>query len=470
MANSSYVSRSQAVSFQTCPRKRWFEYEVPTKSTLGGIRLSKLDMNLHVGSCYHVGMEALNSGRSVEEAVGLALEDYWPTLKAQGYILEAGEDASYVAYEQAAMVEALVRAYAIAILPGNIDRFDIVETEKEDLAVFSQGGFDLHFGARLDSLLVERATQDIYVQSFKTTKEWGKKSDDSARHDMQGLSETATVDQRLQKWHEALDSSQYERGGSSNPGELLYPVLPHTRVEFRNAQGVMELVPAWFVTRFLTGAAPYVMGVKMEFALKGRRSENPKGSGRYVYSNPLIRPWKKADDLKSFGGKAGMYAFKYEFQDEMGGNHRLGKGWNSVNIWEDMGVKNWIELLASESIQGFVPGTALINQFVTPVEYYRNEEDIARWKRQIIAQERRIANNKTVLAARLADGQLSLDCTEALIDDMFPMHTRACDWPTKCVFQSLCFGPRPYLIAPESSGLFTIRTVNHPTEEEFNGH
>lgn len=465
MANSSYVSRSQAVSYQTCPRKRWYEYEVPTSNvSLGGVKLAKLDMNLHTGSCYHVGMEALNSGRSVEEAVGQALEAYWPVVKAQGFILESSEDASYVAYEQAAMVEALIRAYGIAILPGNLERFDIVETEKEDLAIFSEGGFDLHFGARLDSLLVEKGTGDIYVQSFKTTKEWGKKSDDSARHDMQGMSETATVDQRLQRWQEILDSPAGEKVKEAITGLGEGMVI----------EGAM--IPWWFIQRWQTGAAPYVMGVKMEFALKGRRSENPKGSGRYVYSNPLIRPWKKADDLKSFGGRAAGYAFKYEFQDELGGNHRLGKGWNSVNIWEDMGVKNWIELLASESIQGFAPGTALTNQFVTPVEYYRNEEDIARWKRQIIAQEQRIATAKTDvgitynLLAKNPNSSEYFDRLEEKVDALFPMHTRSCDWPTKCVFQPLCFGPRPYLIAPEASGLFQIRTANHPTEEEFNGH
>ncbi len=462
----AYASRSQVLSYQECPRRRYFEYEIPTSNPqLGGIRLSRLDMNLHTGSCYHTGMEALNRGQSVEEAVGLALEDFWPKCKAQGLILEANEDASYVAYEQASMVEALIRAYAIAILPGNLARFDIVEVETEDVGLFQQGDFDLHFGARLDGLLIEKSTQDIFIQNFKTTKEWGKKSDDSTRHDMQGLSETAVVDQRLVRWHEALDSSQYERGGSSDPGELLYPLLPNSRVEYRNPQGQMELIPAWFVTRFLTGASPYVFGVKMEFALKGRRSESPRGSGRYAYSNPLIRPWKKADDLKSFGGRAGNYAFKYDFQDDLGGNHRLGKGWNSVNIWEDMGVKNWIELLASETLQGFPPMTALINQFVLPEEYCRNEEDIERWKRQVIGQERKIAIAKLEFAAQTIPAFAD---HEAALDQHFPMHTRSCDWPTKCVFQPICFGPKAYLVAPESSGLYSIREANHPTEVEFN--
>lgn len=450
-----YTSRSATLTHQQCPRKYYLDYKVPTSNPtgIGGIRPVRLDMNLHVGTCYHEGMERVNKGASVEEAVGQALEKYWPALQAQGYILEPGEDASYVAYEQAALVEALVRGYVLAVLPGNLNRFDIVEAEREEIGIFSHGGFELTFGARLDGLLLERHSQDLYVQSFKTTKEWGKKSDDMARHDMQGLSETAVVDQRLEKWHEHLsrDPAKIEEEFNQGCNHWTYPDAS---------------IPRWFVARYLTGAAPYVMGVKMEFALKGRRSESPKGSGRYVYSNPLIRPWKKADDLKTFGGKAGNYAFKYDFQDELGGNHRLGKGWNSVNIWEDMGVKNWIELLASESLQGFPPGTALTNQFVTPGEYYRNEDDIARWKRQIVHHELRVTESSAKVANLLAMG--TLDEIEAGLDEHFEQRTRSCDWPTKCVYQPICYGPRPYLVAPESSGLYTIREANHPSEVDFN--
>jgi PD-(D/E)XK nuclease superfamily len=439
---STYASRSQVLKAQECPRKRYFEYEIPTSNpNLGGIKPIRLDMNLHVGSCYHVGMENLNRGKSVDEAVGLAMEEYWPPVKAAGFILEEHEDASYVAYEQGALVEALIRGYAYAVLPGNLDRFDIVEVEAEDVAVFEEDGFTLNFGARLDSLLVEKSSQDIYAQSFKTTKEWDKRSDSSARHDMQGRSEAAVLNQRLQRWHAEVEA--WDAAGRPD---------------------IVLSVPAWFVRRYDNGNAPYVFGVKMEYALKGRRGESPKGSGRYVFSNPLIRPWKKADDLRTFGGKAGNYAFKYEFKDELGGNHRLGKGWNSVNIWEDMGVKNWIDLLATESLQGFAPGYALTQQFVTPIEYYPNDEDIDEWKGETIAQEKHLNEGRRLLKTYDPG---TVEWTK-IMRAYFPRHTRSCDWPTKCQFEPICFGPKPYLLAPESSGLYTIRSANHKSEEEYN--
>ena len=67
----------------------------------------------------------------------------------------------------------------------------------------------------------------------------------------------------------------------------------------------------WFIIRANTGALPTIMGIKMEFALKGRKTEYPTGSGVWSYSNPLIRPWKKSDDL----GGVEQYAFRYEYTD-----------------------------------------------------------------------------------------------------------------------------------------------------------
>ena len=133
-------------------------------------------------------------------------------------------------------------------------------------------------------------------------------------------------------------------------------------------------MPGWFSRRAALGAPPFVFGVKMEYALKGDRREYPKGSGQYFYSNPLIRPWKKASisdtPVEGYSGprrgrprkveaSLGLpYAINWDFRDDLGANHTLGKGWRPVNIWEDMGVKAWIEVLASESIQGLEPGAS----------------------------------------------------------------------------------------------------------------
>lgn len=459
----SYADRSRVLTYQSCPRKRYFEYEVPTGAPANGIRPTRVDMNLLVGGCFHKGIEHILEGAKngfdgeflepfIEDGVETAVSSFWDAAKTKGLILEEKEDALYVYHEQAALVEALIRGYAVFCLPQLLERFQVVDVEREEVGVFQHKSYTLHFGARLDGLLMDRSSLELYALSLKTAKEWGKRDDMSARHDMQGLSEVRVVEQRLAKWHKALEDSEYEHGGSSNPGDKIYPMTPNSRVEFRNDADVMELIPAWFVQRYCAGAPPTLAGVKMEYALKGRREEYPKGSGRYAFNNPLIRPWKKADDL----GGVVSYAFRYEFKDELGGSHRLGKGWNRVNIWEDMGVKAWIELLRTKSLQGFGPGAAIAGQFILPLEYFRNPEDMDRWERQVVHQEHRITQAKELI--------VPAEAREAWLDEFFPMHTKSCDWPTKCPFQEICFGPKAYLFDPMSSQIFEPREPNHPTE------
>ena len=452
----SFADRSRVLTFQSCPRKRYLEYEIQTGGEVGGVRPVRLDMNLILGSTFHAGIEKLLHAAMVgfsvsETAINYAIDyalsgggdwtGFWPSVKSMGLQLDSTEDASYVYYEQAALAEALIRGYAAFVLPQLLERFQVVDVEREEVGTFTSADYVLKFGARVDGILLEKDTLNIYVLSLKTSKEWGKRDDDSARHDMQGLSECRVVEQRLQLWHAACE----EHGSRVLTGELSVGV------------------PKWFWDRFVAGGPPLVTGVKMEFALKGRRENSPKGSGTYKYNNPLIRPWKKADDL----GGAG-YAISYEFTDPMGGNHRLGKGWNRVNIWEDMGVKKWIEYVGSHEIQGFAPGTALMNQFVLPVEYFRNAEDMDRWERQVVAQERRIAQAHKEISLGAVGGVIKLPKTpqtfEAALDEHFPMHTKACDWPTKCSFQEVCFGPAAYLHDPIASQLYQIRVPNHKTE------
>ena len=50
-----YADRSRVLTHQSCPRRRWFEYEVPTSGKVNGIRPGRLDMNLIVGSSRTIG-------------------------------------------------------------------------------------------------------------------------------------------------------------------------------------------------------------------------------------------------------------------------------------------------------------------------------------------------------------------------------------------------------------------------------
>lgn len=440
----TYADRTRVLTGQLCLRKRYLETEFPTDGIVPGIQPAHLNADLLVGICYHVGIQWLLSGNSVDEAVEAALTGdqerpgYWPLVKSKGLMLGDRENASYVYYEQASLVEALIRGYNYFALPQLLARFIIVEIEAEDKTLYTlpDGSFQMLWGSRVDALLMERETMDLYALSEKTTKEYNSRSANASLHDMQGLSEVSALDSRLAGWQKT-----WKEGGD---------------------------VPAWFHKRADEGYAPKMLGVKMEYALKGMKIETPKGSGQWFYSNALIRPWKKTDDLepkrRGRGSSFGFpYAVSYDFTDDMGGNHRLGKGWNRINIWEDMGVKEWIDCVNSEEIQGFRPGYAIENQFILPEDIVRNEEDMLRWERRTLHGERRIQIGREAVKAAFGTPNF-----EDKLDEHFPPSSNACDYPTRCPYQEICFSNnKSFLYDPIGTGLFSIREANHKIEEEI---
>lgn len=408
-----------------------------------------LNMDLTLGSAFHVGIYHLLNGVNLEESVGRMLEGYgewegyWPLVRRRAFSLEEKEDASYVYYEQAALAEALVRGYSYYALPRLLDTYQVVETEREDVVIFSDHtvpGFQVRWGFRTDGLLLDKQTDALYVLSLKTSKEWSRNTEENNKTDMQGLTEMGAVEQRLKNWHGlAL------RSGTT-------PDAP---------------VPQWFWDRFMRGADPVVAGVKMEFAMKGWRGESPKGSGQYKYSNPLIRPYKRAEDLvvrRGAGNRvAGEYALLWDFKDELGGNHTLGKGWRVINIWEDMGVKNWIEYCMENEIQGFPPGFAIERQFVLPVEYARDPNEVQRKIRQIVNQEWRVLQGREEVTEAL---QHKPEEYIEKLDIHFPQQQ---DFPHSCSYCShkvICLGLDSYKFDPMSHPGFVPRTPNHKTEGE----
>ncbi len=467
----SYSDRSTCVTHQKCPRLRWWQHEFPNvvpadnqqqteylnnnklEVYAPGVVPNVLNMDTTLGSAFHVGVYHLLNGVGLDEAVGRMLngdtngwEGYWPLIQSKGLDLGEGENGDYVYYEQASLAEALVRAYYYYALPKLLETYEVLETEYDEQAYFSDATvpeFRLRWGIRTDGLLQDRSTGNLFVLSLKTAKHWKSNTEENNRTDMQGLTEMGAVEQRLGRWHQILDGQ-----GCSEPAGR---------------------IPDWFVNRFKEGGDPTLSGVKMEFALKGYRAEYPKGSGRWVYSNPLIRPYKRAEDGMAIKRRAGTgnsvsgeYALQWDFQDPMGGNHTLGKGWRTINIWEDMGVKNWIEYCLENEIQGFPQGYALEKQFVLPIEYSRNPDDVKRKIRQVVNQEYRVELGRKAVLETLTSHPN--DYIEQL-DVHFPQQQ---DFPHSCSYCShkiICLGPDGYKFNPLSHPGFVARTPNHAKAE-----
>lgn len=449
-----YTDRSRTIEFQRCPRARYWGYEYRGR----GVAPIRLSIPLAVGTYVHVGLGAMLSDVrderpvDVDEAVRMALAGYDDLIQRRGLNVEANAEMQFTYQEQRALIEAMIRAYAIRRLPLLLEEFEVLEVEREDefelgpvpvgVSANTDGNLarvvpveePLSWMSRADGLLRRKADGDLYVLSFKTAGDWDIRKENENSHDMQGLSESAAIEDRL-----ARDWERVHVEGAFNPAEP-------ASTDYEN----------WLKRE---SSAPRIMGVKMEFLLKGDRRKN-KVTGRYEQYSPLIRAWRQQGITQDDD----RYAWRYEWEEEdpqtgLSKTRRLGKGWTPFFAWElSGGVKGWIARLASGTVQPEA-GDALDAQFITPIPYFRHEADIARWRRQVTAQEIEVA--RTSREARKLDG-LPFEEIEPLLDRHFRQHTRACDWPVRCPFQDLCFGGAAY--DPVGSELYVWREPHHEPE------
>lgn len=351
-----------------------------------------------------------------DRCVAVALEEYAAELKGRGLDVELGEDAQWVTDEQRALIEGLVRAYALAPtgLQALLEQYRILEVEREDVwegftrAGLNDDGARVDFQARADGLIQERGTSDLYILSFKTASAFDYRQEASNRHDVQGLSEAAVVERRLR----------------------------------------------------VTDPDARIMGIQMVYLIKGQRTQGEEG-GRYVTQSSLIHPWKRE------GITDAEYAWRYKWSGpdtwpdsgKLRG-HTLGKGWSRVDIWEDVGVKGWLDMLASGTVQSEL-GEPFDGVIHTPLPYFRQDRDIQDWIEQAQNQEAKVIHDHKLLEdVRKQQPELM----RTVINALAPGYRRSCDWPSKCQFQEVCFGDVSMYTSPLSTGLYQLRQPNHDAE------
>jgi hypothetical protein len=462
MPDVQFSDRSRFLEFQRCPTARYLGYSWGGT----GLRRVRATIPLVTGSAVHAGMasllnQVLKLGDtpgvwahvSVDEAVAAALAEYELELKGRGLDVELGEDAQWVTDEQRALIEGLVRAYAVAPtgLQALLEQYRILEMEREDVwEGFTHLGLDekngrVDFQARADGLLQERGTSDLYVLSFKTASAFDYRQEASNRHDVQGLSEAAVIERRLRQWQSEINAQEM---GDWNKDARQY---------FQSTNGCSDTV--FDLLANLEGDAR-IMGIQMVYLIKGQRTQGEEG-GRYVTQSSLIHPWRKE------GITEAEWAWRYKWSGpdiwpdsgKLRG-HTLGKGWQRVDVWNDIGVKGWIDLLASGSVQTDLgdPFDAIVNM---PLPYFRQDRDVQDWIEQAQNQEARVIQDHQVLeGVRVNQPELM----RSVVNAMAPGYRRSCDWPSKCQFQEVCFGDSSMFTSPLSTGLYEIRRPHHDAE------
>lgn len=351
----------------------------------------------------------------LEAAVDTAMAGYDAQVASRGIAVESNEQAAFSVAEQRALIEGLIRVWVLRQLKPFAEEFEVLETEREDLFLLCENCHigKLYWMSRADGLERQRETDDLYVHSFKTAATFDGKKENENHHDMQGLSEAAAIEARLGK---------------------------------------------------------QVFGVKMEFLIKGMREKNDDGV--YIQKSPLIRGYRQRGIIPSDD----QYAWSLFWQcsqphsmrkskwypDGMcpgdGRNHKRGDGWDSFNVWEAMGVKEWIRMLDSGEVAPEA-GDCLEKQLILPIPYFRDPEQIEDWKEQVTAQESAVALHSILVQQATNEQQ-----RRKLLNAHFRQHTRSCYRPYACPYLDVCFGSPTMKRDPIGSGVYCWRTPHHEPE------
>lgn len=458
------TSRTHAQDYLNCKRFRF--YRTLYRGTgLGPVRSS---IPLVVGSSVHAAIECIlqhtmdghctgNCTQSVDYAVEQGLKYYDDECARRELQIDAGEELPFVMQEQRAMIEAIVRGWIAFILPQLLAEYNVVGIERED--TFKLGEWkspcprchgtqryyvedagdglpdskicygqcklgyvdnDLWWQSRADIDLQSKRTGELYVASIKNLKEWKRIQEVRSAIDMQGHSETYAAEQARQ--------------------------------------------------------TPYA-GIQMIINVKGQYKkpwsfDDQVESGPRTYQSFLVHPWMKQGITSD--GDSFAWNDKYSCIEPhvMGGgkkcpgykNHKLGKEWSKVNIWEVMTIKEWIALLASGTVQGSQLGESPFNHImILPAPHSRNKSAIDSWLRQVRVQEVQVAQDGEVVNA-LDEG--SPEYIEQL-DARFPMNTDFClrfSENYKCDLYSVC---HEGVSLPLDSGLYQIRSPHHELEKQL---
>jgi hypothetical protein len=405
------TDRSRILTYQACPRKRWHEYECEGGR---GIAPIKKSLALSFGSAFHEAAQTLltpNYGdKRVDDAVLMANSYLDEQFAATAVDFEEPQTVYNMA-EQRAIAEGLVRAWAAYNLERFLDTFEVLEVEQEGRAELAQ---NLVLMFRPDALVREKATGDLFIVSWKTSSTWMKKIVDQCQVEMQPISEAWGVEQR-----------PYDNEGGAV-----------------NIEGVLYL-----------------------FCVKGQCRLDDYDNIR-KQNTPLAYAWFKPGPTPEEDEWCWAYEYVTEEMNDKTGKFKktkLGKGWRKVPVWESYpgGIKQWIDDLAAQRIQ---PRhiNALESIFPEMLPVSRKPSEIESWRRQVVSQESRVRlQAQAVEQSRL----LGPERFKEVLDREFPQHTSNCySYNSRCSCWDVCW-TEAVAADPLNSGLYQIRTPNHPSEK-----
>lgn len=445
------TARSMVDTYLDCARMRFNQYHYGQTGLVPIGRSIPLATGIHVHRGVQCLLTDLRAGGepNIDYAVNHAVEVYMQDLEGKGFrgkgtATEPQQEFTFK--EQCALIEGLVRAWAMRELPRIRVRYKVLEVEREIQPLHLAP--NVEFMARPDAEFAELDSGDNIIYSLKTAALWNAKSESSYRLDLQGITEIWAVEQ------DAVEAN-YELGLIKGMAEQLIP----------RRQDMAKNLMA--ISKFMTSATreKKIMGVRYCILIKGKRlkPDYAPEDAMYVTYSPLIRGYKNI----SPDGINYAHSFVYPNPENKSGTSRLGKGWVPFNVWEqkDMTVKSWLEFLDKQECQPEC-GDIIGAQIVNPLDYFRDEAEIKEGMREVRYQEERIM----MALDDLINAQDDKQAEDEILASVFPHHRKSCQfmYGDICEYVPLCWDAATKA-DPLHNG-YEQRIPHHTTEVEPNGN
>lgn len=440
----------------------------------GGLSPARKSVYLVLGGCVHTGMNYLMSilmtleadrkplhvndtvsygpgglwHTAVMKAVDQALAEFDQAMAAGGISVPDAKTPPQVDWklrEARALIEGLVMVAGFRLVPNLIERFRVVEVEREKRFKLTQlwaPMCEVWFESRADNLWEERETGDLYVNSWKTSADYGRMESEQFRRDVQGLSEAIAI----------------EQDRSHNPTVV--------RKEF----GGEPIVGTPFETnKWVNLSLPRIQGIQMAFLLKGRKYAADRlglGEGLKIHYSPLTRGWKREVHGILPGDDLSEWCWSYEVPkvSKAGDAYmgKLGKDWVPVAVFDEYpgGTRQWVlDLMAGKwQPEAGDPFGAIT---VVPEPWSRSDREMEDWLEQTRAIVEDILPKGELVRAAFAKG----DWQEArsLLNRYFPQDRKSCSnfYGGRCFADEICFGPDEVGQDPLGHD-YVLRQPHHP--------
>lgn len=370
----TFVSRSAILEHFTCPYKHYLTYWANGT----GLHLARQSLDLLIGSVVHRGLQHLFehcrkhdeneelSEACIDEAVEVARELWEKELSKKGLALKNAAEydrLDWIIAEQECLWEGLIRAFSIHRLPWILEEYEILEVEFEE--VFEGFSPYITFLGKADGLFMRKRDKALVILSIKTGSEYADVTTRNILHDMQGVSETYLAQERLERCFETYVRLKMDKQIDT----LLEPVNSAFLEKYK------------WLDNFAT--TPKIFAIQYEYLIKGKRRSNSYGDDgtdvakEYYQQSFLCHPMRFDVVRKILLGKGGSTVNPAQYKWKWG-KGRQPKGWEKCDIWEDIGIKNWVNMLATGQVQPEL-GHPFDHILHTPDLIVRSENELREW-------------------------------------------------------------------------------------------